>query len=122
MIPGMHYNFKNEINYTITPEQGWRSFCQQLLTGDSTDNIPGLPKIGAIKAAKILDGIEHDGLLQAVVTEYASKSGKRDWFAYLEEQAQLVWIHQPGPGILEMLEPYIEGGFEDGTDTTCELY
>lgn len=122
MIPGMHYNFVNEIHYTITPEQGWRSFCQQLLTGDTTDNIPGLPKIGAVKAAKILDGIENDDLLQAVVTEYASRSGKRDWFAYLEEQAQLLWIHQPGAGILEMLEPYSEGGFDDGTDTPCELY
>jgi hypothetical protein len=116
MIPGLHYNFKDEVHYETTPEQGWRIFCKQLLTGDSTDNIPGLPKIGAKKAEDILDGLEHDDLLPAVVTEYASRSGKRDWFAYLQEQAQLIWIQQTGVDILDILEPYREGGQDIGTD------
>jgi len=122
MIPGLHYNFKDEIHYDITKEQGWKIFCKQLLTGDTTDNIPGLPKIGAMKAEKILDGVKHDDLLQAVVTEYASRSGQRDWFAYLQEQAQLIWIRQTGMDILGILAPYEEGGFDDGTDTTSLFY
>ncbi len=122
MIPGLHYNFKDEVHYNVTSQQGWRNFCQQLLTGDTTDNIPGLPRIGKVKAAKILDGLEDDDLLQAVVTEYSSRSGTRDWFAYLQEQAQLIWIQQDGLDILSILEPHREGGYDHGTDTIGELY
>jgi DNA polymerase-1 len=122
MIPGLHYNFKDELHYSVTPEQGWRIFCKQLLTGDATDNIPGLPNVGAVKAEKILDGIETDDMLQVVASEYASRSGKRDWFAYLQEQAQLIWIQQTGKDILDILEPYREGGFEHESNEEVLLY
>ena len=92
MIPGLHDDFMHELHYDITEEQGWRLFCLQLLTGDTTDNIPGLEGIGAKKADKILDGLPQADWMQAVVSAYASKSGKKDWFKYLREQAALIWI------------------------------
>jgi len=45
---------------TITPELADAWFYRQLLTGDSTDNIPGCPTIGEKRAAKLLDGSSPD--------------------------------------------------------------
>lgn len=92
-IPGYKYNFLNEIRYEVSPEQAWYNFCHQMLTGDSTDNIPGLPRVGVAKATKMLEGIEdEDEMLEEVARQYASKSGHEDWFEYMREQATLVWI------------------------------
>ena len=61
-IPGHHYNFvKGEMDF-ITPEQGLLNFYTQLLTGDSSDNIKGVWKVGPAKARKILaDPIDEIG-------------------------------------------------------------
>jgi hypothetical protein len=40
--PGMHYNPKKELAHIIVLDEANRNFLMQLLTGDSTDNIPGL--------------------------------------------------------------------------------
>jgi hypothetical protein len=92
MIPGRKYNFVQEIDYDISDDQAWHNFCHQLLTGDSTDNIPGLPRVGAATATKALDGLDREEYLAEVARRYASKSGKEDWFTYLQEQADLLWI------------------------------
>ncbi len=39
-IPGKHYNFVKNIFITVSPLDGLRSFYKQLITGDSSDNIP----------------------------------------------------------------------------------
>ena len=67
----------------------------QMLTGDSTDNIPGLPRIGAGKAAKALHGFETEqGQMEEVIHMYQVHSGKEDWEEYLREQARLVYIRR----------------------------
>jgi DNA polymerase-1 len=53
-IPGRHYDFVKNVHSFVTPEEGTYFFYQQLLTGDRVDNIPGLPKVGPVKAKKIL--------------------------------------------------------------------
>ena len=103
MIPGFHYNFVEDVSYTIDAYTAWRKFCTQLLMGDSTDNIPGLPKVGVSKAVKMLEGLENVELMEEVARQYASKSGKEDWFEYLMEQATLLWIQQTG-----IIEPPID--------------
>ena len=94
MIPGRHYNFVQQVDYEIDEDLAWHKFCLQVLTGDTVDNIPGLPGIGPKKAEKILDGLPSCDWMDEVARQYASKSGKRDWFKYMMEQATLLWIQQ----------------------------
>lgn len=57
-IPGSHFNWVKSEFYEQTWLGGIRHFYEQLLKGDRTDNIPGLPNIGDKKAAAFLEGCE----------------------------------------------------------------
>lgn len=107
MIPGMHYDFLKDEFDIVDEETALRSFYLQLLTGDSTDNIPGLPKVGPVKARKILDGLPPEEWEWVVQQEYMSRIVDRNWFDYLREQGQLLWIRRE-PG--ELWEPQDLGG------------
>lgn len=54
MIPGYHYNWNKANMYCVSDKQAMRFFYTQLLTGDNTDNIRGLPGIGPHRAKKLL--------------------------------------------------------------------
>jgi len=57
-IAGRHYNWrKNEFDF-VDPIDGLRLFYRQCLTGDSTDGIPGVGGIGAVKSARIINDLE----------------------------------------------------------------
>ena len=99
-IPGRHYNFtkdKDEAFTTVPPVEAERWFFQQLLSGDTTDNIPGIPKLGKKKAADIVDMYEDDfeGLVYAVKGQYYYSYGVAGQDV-MEEQAALLWILRSG--------------------------
>lgn len=50
-IPGKHYNYKTPEFYNITSDEGAELLWKQVITGDATDNIKGIPGKG-IKAAE----------------------------------------------------------------------
>ena len=54
-IPGRHYNFATKEAFIVTPEEADKFFWQQMVSGDTVDNIPGIPKWGKIKAAKFVE-------------------------------------------------------------------
>jgi DNA polymerase-1 len=56
-VPGRHFNWDraDEGVVEVTPEQAQRYFLEQVLTGDKTDGYAGVPGIGPVKAAKVLD-------------------------------------------------------------------
>jgi DNA polymerase-1 len=73
MIPGRHYNFVKDEFLTVTPDSGMRHFYMQCLTGDRSDNIKGIEKIGPKKAEKILAGcITEQELFNAVREAYGN--------------------------------------------------
>jgi hypothetical protein len=49
-IPGWHCNFVKERVYWVDKEYGEYVYLRQLLTGDRTDDIPGIPGMGDKKA------------------------------------------------------------------------
>lgn len=69
---------------------GLKWFLAQCLMGDSTDSIPGLPKMGPVAAYVCLsDAVEYPEGIRRVRSEYLSR-GKDE--AYLLEQGRLLWM------------------------------
>lgn len=93
MIPGMHYNFVKEESYYVTDDQADKYFYLQLLKGDSTDNIPGLPKVGDKTAAKMLDGVTNTDTMYQIAREAYMKAYD-DGLDALIENARLLWIRR----------------------------
>jgi DNA polymerase-1 len=58
-IPGMHWHPDKGEQVKITEDEADYLFHMQWLMGDSTDNIPGIPKVGPAKATKFLEGVEY---------------------------------------------------------------
>ena len=78
-IPGYHYDFVKKVFYEVSEADGLRWFYEQLLKGDSTDNIPGVKGIGHIRAKKILEGISNPKeLYNAVLKKYLEELGSQE--------------------------------------------
>ena len=91
-LAGKHYNPVKDIEYEVTEIEGLYNFYTQMLTGDRTDNIPGLPKIGPVKAVKILNGLEDEASMYKAVKDKYTELGFDD--EYLLEQARLLWLQR----------------------------
>lgn len=80
-IPGHHYDYLKKVFYYIDAESAARSFWQQVLSGDSTDNIGGVWKLGPKKAQALVadwyaQGLSPQCIWEAVVDEYAGSYSK----------------------------------------------
>lgn len=91
---------------------GLAFFYAQCLMGDTTDNIPGLPKYGAVAAYDTLshyiegnDLVETKSMLMnmAVIEKYEAVYG-HEWEEKLLEQGRLLWmtrrLHEDGSPVL----------------------
>lgn len=96
-IPGLHYNFVKEQFQTVTEEEGIRFFYQQCLTGDTADNIKGIPGIGPKKAEKIL----LEGETEEDYFNLVRKAYDNDYEFYINGTA--LWI---------LREPYPKGIYQ----------
>jgi hypothetical protein len=91
-VPGWHYNFVNDELTHVTEDEGWYNLCVQIIAGDSTDNIQGIPKMGIKKAKKALEGCDtQNQMFSTVVLEYERYYGD-EWEHFLDENAKLVYI------------------------------
>ena len=88
MLRGTHYNFVKKQFYIVDEDEALKFFYTQLLTGDRTDNIQGIPGIGPRKAAKLLEGLATEAELYK-----ACKEAYDDDKALLEN-ARLLWIRR----------------------------
>lgn len=113
ITPGWHYSWECGKQYSLGPHKtdelgtllknhsgkvygyGLSFFLFQLLAGDSADNIPGLPKIGEVKAYKALEPLlgDKEAMVTLVKDLYKDTLG-RESKEYFLEQAQLLWIRQ----------------------------
>jgi len=91
-IPGKHYNPHKETFYEIDPDAADLFYWTQMLKGDPTDNLPGLPKVGPKKAEKMLKGVPLDRRKQRVFAAYRAKYGRVDWKEKLLETANGIHI------------------------------
>lgn len=56
-IPGNHYNYGKDTWQFVDDDTAHYNLMKQCLTGDNSDNIPGIKGIGPKKAEKILQGV-----------------------------------------------------------------
>ena len=80
------YNMKKHVTENITKDIANKYFYTQVLTGDSSDNIPGLKGIGPAKAKKILkDCVSEYSLFRTTALAYKQKAEE----AYNKELANI---------------------------------
>ena len=88
--PGHHYNYVKQEFVYVTLAEANKNFWLQVLTGDTTDNIQGIPKVGPKTAEKILHGItDWADMHNAVLAAYKAKGLTREAF---HENATLLWL------------------------------
>ena len=76
-VPGWHWNPDKELEPTLVNElTADRNFYTQWLTGDSTDNVPGVWKLGPKKAATLLDSTPPQNWKSLVLATYEQKTDK----------------------------------------------
>lgn len=91
-LQGWHYNPVKDEKYYVDKFTAFKKFCIQILTGDRTDNIPGLAGIGPKKAEKALrDAKNEEALLKAAFAKYQELGHTLEYFT---EQAQLLWLRR----------------------------
>lgn len=105
-IPGKHYDWNKGLKYKVSEDDALLYFMAQCLSGDSTDNIPGIPGIGMTGALKKLRELDTSARRwQYVKDTYLTKCADPktweklgvepvQWEQYLTEQASLVWIRR----------------------------
>jgi DNA polymerase-1 len=57
-VPGWHYNWRKRSElgvYYVNEDEAFRNFIFQTLTGDSTDNYPGIPGVGPVTAGRLMN-------------------------------------------------------------------
>lgn len=97
MIAGWHYSWpcgnQKERKWFVSEEDGIRFFYKQLLTGDATDNILGLYRVGEkANCVKALDDMTDElDMFKHVYKEYENRFGAYA-YQFLEENARLLWI------------------------------
>lgn len=99
-VRGWHWNpDKEEIPVLVNAQVAEYNFHKQWLTGDTTDNIPGIWRCGPVKAAKILDSSLPHHWTDAVMYAYehsVDAEGRPYTKEYALQMAQCVRILRSG--------------------------
>lgn len=96
-IPGTHWVMNKQIKeklIQVSEADAMRHYYEQLLKGDPTDNIPGVPRVGEVKAVKILAPLATEAEFQeAVVSSYIEAYGD-DWMSYLLSNGKMIHLQK----------------------------
>lgn len=91
-IPGTHYNWVTKEEIQISKRQGWLNFWSQVLSGDATDNVPGIKGVGPVTAKQRLEGANGNKECWGRVLAAYSEAGLKPEDAL--ETASLVWVRR----------------------------
>ena len=91
-IPGLHYHIKNREKFTVSEHHALRFFYQQLLSGDPTDNIPGVPRIGPVNAKKMLLNVTDEEEMQEIVVEAYMSAYEKNWYDMLLSNGKMLYL------------------------------
>ena len=89
---GWHYNYDNNVEYLITPAEADLNFWRQMVTGDRTDNIPGIKGCGKVRAATMLpEELPYPDMEEIVWEAYQAAGHDVDYFTL---QGRLLWMRR----------------------------
>lgn len=93
-LVGWHYNFvTKEGPYYVSPKDAKLFFYEQVIAGDSTDNIPGLEGVGPAGARRLLEGVSSPSEAEnRALAAYREKYGKGEGDRRFLETGRLVKI------------------------------
>ena len=69
-IAGKHYNFVKDEHHEVTDYLAQYQLWHQMLEGDASDGVVGVPGIGKVKAARILLGLDPREMAETVMELY----------------------------------------------------
>ena len=93
-IPGKHFSTKTHAVREITPQEAERHYWEQVLKGDMTDNIPGLPGVGPVKAKNLLIECKTTEEYKAAVERaYRAQYGD-EWKSWLLSNGKMIHIQR----------------------------
>lgn len=96
-IPGRHWVMNKQVKEKlihVSELDAMRHYYEQLLKGDPTDNIPGVPRVGEVKAAKILANLStEEDFQEAVVAEYIAAYDDI-WMEYLLANGKMIHLQK----------------------------
>lgn len=77
-VAGLHFDYKQSSPRVecVDKNQASLNFWMQMLTGDSVDNIKGIPKVGEVKATALLKDSEENRREHIVMEEYVKYFGE----------------------------------------------
>lgn len=94
-IPGKHWLMHHKKLIQVSNEEALRHYYEQLLKGDPTDNIPGVPRVGEVKASKILAPYNTEEEFQEqVVEQYLIAYGEEHWKDYLLSNGKMIHLQK----------------------------
>lgn len=94
MCEGKHYNFVKKEFTNVTKEEGTRFFYQQMITGDTSDNILGIKGLGKVKASKLLKDTARKDWDNMIIDLYIKEFGYEEGRNRCVQNSQLLWILQ----------------------------
>ena len=91
-VEGKHYNYRTADFVHTTPTEAELFLWKQMLMGDPTDGIPGLPKVGLKTADKLLNNIQLQEMPEFVLKKYIEIFGIQEGICKFAETFRLVYI------------------------------
>ena len=73
-VAGLHYDYRQHVFYDVDPYDAVLFFWEQVLSGDSTDTIQGIPKVGPGKAKEWISDWVNDPQAQSPLDAWLWKN------------------------------------------------